>query len=119
LGEASSSRSNVVVDVHADGEEWTLPAEVQIGLYRIVQEALNNTGKHASASHVGVHVRWTASAIALRVQDDGRGFDAAAIPPGRLGLGIMHERARSIGARLRMESQPGAGTRVTVRWRRV
>jgi GAF domain-containing protein/anti-sigma regulatory factor (Ser/Thr protein kinase) len=119
LGEASSSRSNVVVDVHAGGDEWALPAEVQIGLYRIVQEALNNTGKHASASHVTVHVRWTSSAVTLRVQDDGRGFDVAAAPPGRLGLGIMHERARSIGARLRIESQSGAGTRVTVRWRRV
>lgn len=118
LGEAASSRSNLAVEVRTEGQEWALSPEVQIALYRIAQEAMNNTGKHAGASHVQIHVRWTTDAVNVRVQDDGRGFDPKATPPGHLGLGIMHERARSIGARLRIESRTGAGTRVTMRWRR-
>jgi signal transduction histidine kinase len=119
LGEATSSRANVLVDVEVDGQEWPLPAEVQIALYRIAQEALNNVGKHAGASRVQLHVRWSTDALNVRVIDDGRGFDPRSTPPGRLGVGIMHERARAIGARLRIDSRPGAGTRVTARWRRV
>ncbi|HET6315741.1 MAG TPA: GAF domain-containing protein [Chloroflexota bacterium] len=119
LGEAAASRSNLAVECHIDGAEWSLPAEVQIALYRIAQEALNNTGKHAGALHAQLHLRWTPDTLNLRVQDDGRGFDPKSTPPGHLGVGIMHERARAIGARLRIESRPGAGTRVATRWRRL
>ncbi len=118
LGEAAASRSNLSVECEADGEEWSLPPEVQIAMYRIAQEALNNTGKHAGASRAQLHLRWTPEAVTLRVQDDGRGFDPKTTPPGHLGLGIMHERARAIGARLRIDSRPGGGTRVSARWRR-
>jgi two-component system nitrate/nitrite sensor histidine kinase NarX len=119
LGEATASRANLLVDVQVAGEEFALPPEVQIGLYRIVQEALNNIGKHAGAARVHIDLRFDGAQLAVRVKDDGRGFDPKAAPPGRLGLGIMHERARGIGARLRIESRPGAGTRVSARWRRV
>jgi GAF domain-containing protein len=119
LGEAASSRANVIVDVDVDGQEWALPAEAQIAMYRIAQEAFNNIGKHAGASRVHVHLRWSEDTLNLRVHDDGRGFDLKSMPPGRLGVGIMHERARAIGARLRIESRLGAGTRVTARWRRM
>ncbi len=119
LGEAATSRANVIVEVDVDGQEWVLPAEVQIALYRIAQEALNNVGKHAGASRVQVRLRWSSDSVNLRVQDDGRGFDPKSMPLGRLGVGIMHERARAIGARLRIDSRPGAGTRVSARWRRV
>ena len=118
LGEATSSRADLFVDVQTDGQELALPAEVQIGLYRIAQEAFNNIAKHAAASRVQVQVRWVADGLGLHVCDDGRGFDLAATPPGRLGVGIMHERARGIGARLRISSRLGGGTRVAVRWRR-
>jgi GAF domain-containing protein len=119
LGEASSSRANVIVDVDVDGQEWALPAEVQIAMYRIAQEAFNNIGKHAGASRVQVHLRWSEDTLNVRVNDDGRGFDPKSMPPGRLGVSIMHERARAIGARLRIDSRVGAGTRVTARWRRM
>jgi hypothetical protein len=52
----------------------------------------------------------------LRVSDDGCGFDAACIPPDRLGLGIIRERAQAIGATLQIESQPGRGTQIVVTW---
>jgi two-component system nitrate/nitrite sensor histidine kinase NarX len=117
LGEATASRSNVRVTVRTDGEPFALPAEVQIALYRVAQEALNNTSKHANAEHAEVHVRWRADGVDVRLRDDGRGFVRSGVAPGRLGLGIMEERARSIGAELRVRSRPGTGTTVTVGWR--
>ena len=117
LAETTVSRSNVEVAVHVDGEASSLPAEVHIALYRIVQESLNNVGKHASADHVEIHVRWHPSGVDLRVKDDGCGFVLGAGPQGRLGLGIMRERARSIGAQLRLHSAPERGTAVNLHWR--
>ena len=63
----------------------------------------------------GKELEWTAE---LTITDDGRGFDPAAAPPDRLGLGILRERAQSIGADLSIESAPGQGTRVGVIWTR-
>jgi len=50
------------------------------------------------------------------VDDNGRGFDPQVVPPDRLGLGIIRERAQAIGADCRIDSQPGQGTRVSVTW---
>ena len=119
LGEATSSRADLFVEVHTDGDEASLPAETQIALYRIAQEAFNNIAKHAAANRIVVHLRWTPDGLNLRVCDDGRGFDPRAMSPGRLGVGIMHERARGIGAQLRILSRPSKGCRVVVRWRRL
>ena len=100
-----------------------LPTDVHITLYRIVQEALNNVVKHSNAQQVEVSLRCTTPAgaehhrrVELRVSDDGQGFDLNSVSPDRLGLGIIHERAQAIGADLRIESRPGAGTTVTVVW---
>ena len=119
LAEATASRTTLLIDVHALGEQLPLPPEVQIALYRIAQETLNNTGKHAGASRAEIHFRRRANGIGLHLSDDGCGFDPHNTRPGRLGLGIMQERARAVGARLRIESRPGSGTHVYVSWRGV
>jgi signal transduction histidine kinase len=54
--------------------------------------------------------------VTLSIADDGRGFDLTTIPPGRLGLGIMRERADAVGARFEIDSEPGRGTQVAVVW---
>jgi signal transduction histidine kinase len=118
LAEASSSRGSLQISVHAEGE-GTLPADLQIGLYRIAQEALNNVNKHADATRVEIRFRRRGSRVDLRITDDGRGFDTSSTPPGHFGLSIMRERARGLGARLRIESHPGGGTRIDVHWRGV
>jgi GAF domain-containing protein len=118
LAEASASRGSLQINVDAEGE-GALPADIQIGLYRIAQEALNNINKHSGAKHVEIRYRRRGSRVDLRVSDDGRGFDTSSTPPGHFGLGIMRERARAIGAQLRIESRPDAGTRVDVHWRGV
>ena len=85
--------------------------------YRIVQEALANTRKHANASHVNVVLESQEHGLYPTVTDDGVGFDVeAASGSGRLGLRGMAERVGQIGGELRIESAPGRGTRVEVRF---
>jgi signal transduction histidine kinase len=93
-----------------------LPPQVQIALYRIAQEALNNVAKHASASQATVALRSTPKQVVLAIGDDGCGFDPDIIRPDQLGLGTMRERADKIGAMLEVESQPADGTWVVVAW---
>ena len=124
LSEAITGRSGLPVTVKVDCESRP-PTDVHVALYRIAQEALNNVVKHARASHVLVTVQCAAAEaeadtdrqrIELHVGDDGCGFDPRDIPPDRLGLGIIRERAQDIGSELTIESQPGEGTKVTVVW---
>jgi signal transduction histidine kinase/CheY-like chemotaxis protein len=96
--------------------EMTLPPDVQIALYRITQEALNNIDKHAQASHVTISVSDLGDDLALRIRDNGQGFNLHNLPATSLGLGIMRERAEAIGASFEIESQPGHGTCIHVIW---
>ena len=113
---ATGSRSQVPVDFELTGT-CALPPEVQIALYRIAQESLNNVVKHADAGRIQVTLLCRPAAVLLAVADDGRGFAASDVAPGSFGLGIMRERAEAIGARLHIRSRPGKGTLIAVRWR--
>jgi PAS domain S-box-containing protein len=94
--------------------EW-LPLAVQQELYQIVQEALNNSLKHAAADHLQVCLQVTANAVRLEVVDDGIGFNpTTAEATGGLGLPGMRERVQHIGGQLRINSAPGQGTTVSV-----
>lgn len=93
-----------------------LPAEVQMALYRIAQEALNNIDKHANAKHVKISSLDFDSHIELHISDDGEGFDFNEIENTSLGLAIMHERAEEIGAALTIESKEHEGTQIIVIW---
>jgi PAS domain S-box-containing protein len=115
LAEAISSRARVPISVTVDGQ-CVLPPDVQVAMYRIAQEALNNVAHHANASQVAVWLCCRADAIELRISDDGRGFDPSSVAPGHLGLSIMRERAETLGAALRIISQPGAGAQVAIIW---
>lgn len=144
LGEAVAGRKDVSVTVTVEGE-CELPSDVHVALYRIAQEALNNAVKHAQASQVeiGLHCETLTPApstglrtgpspwegegadrgrsgglrVRLCIGDDGCGFDPNRVPPDRLGLCIMRERAQAVGARLAIESEPGHGTQIAVVWR--
>jgi len=123
LGEAASGRAGIPVTVTVD-DLCPLPEEAHVALYRIAQEGLNNVVKHAHASRAEVSLRCLDGddldpglvELQLTIDDDGRGFDQARIPPDRLGLGIIRERAQAIGADLDLTSRPGHGTRITVVW---
>jgi PAS domain S-box-containing protein len=119
LAEALIGRSRLNIQVHAEGDGAAggrkLPADVQIGLYRIAQEALNNAVKHAKATQAVVTLR-LGETVRLTVADNGMGFDPSAITADHLGLKIMHERADAIQARLTVYSEPGEGTQISVTW---
>jgi PAS domain S-box-containing protein len=115
LGNALAGRTNIPVSVTVAGE-GKLPADVQVALYRLCQEGLNNIAKHAGASRVDIQLQYETGAVELRIQDDGRGFDPEQTPPGHYGLRMMHERASAVGATLSITSQPGHGTEIVIRW---
>jgi PAS domain S-box-containing protein len=93
-----------------------MPGEVATQLYRIIQEALNNTAKHAAARHVSVLLERKSNEIVLVVEDDGRGFKLADkhAEPMSLGLVGMRERAEMIGGKMHIETAPGEGTSLFV-----
>ncbi len=117
LIEAMTGRNKLPVTLQVEGAEglW-IPPEVKIAIYRIAQEAFNNIAKHAQASRVSVELTFYDNGLFLSVWDDGQGFEPDSIPPGHLGVGIMHERAQKIDAMLNIESGPRSGTRLTLRW---
>ena len=126
LAEAVTSRAalHVTYDIEPNP---SLPPDVHVTFYRVAQEALNNILKHAGASHVTIRLvasppareptdgEWQGQ-VTLVIADDGHGFDSRSAAPDQLGLGIMRERAESVGAELKLESWPDRGTRVTLIW---
>jgi PAS domain S-box-containing protein len=124
LTEALSGRSRMNIQLSTVSEPGTagtagalkLPADVQVGLYRLAQEALNNVVKHARASQAVVTLRCSDESVRLTVADNGVGFDPSTITADHLGLKIMRERAEAIGARLSIFSEPGEGTQISVVW---
>jgi signal transduction histidine kinase len=107
-------RVPVSLDIQGDCE---LTHEVKIVFYRVAQEALNNIAKHSGARQVGVHLECQSGQMRLLIKDDGLGFEPDSLPTGHMGIAIMRERANSIGASLKIESQPGLGTTVQLDWR--
>jgi signal transduction histidine kinase len=104
----------VDLDYEAGRAKTRHDPEVETAVYRVVQEAVTNAVKHAGADVVSVSVTETNGVIAVRVRDEGDGFDTAE-QPGGYGLIGMRERVESLGGALAIESAPGAGTTVTVR----
>src|SRR5579872_329774 len=110
FGQMSGLGIRVVQDVD-------LPAvgpRVRAELVRIVQEALNNTRRHAEATGVEVEIRARRAGLEVTLRDDGRGFGAHAGGRGHYGLAIMRERAESIGGTVEIQSGEGEGTMVRV-----
>jgi len=116
-----TSQNNAVnIEFQKSGEEQRLSHEVELALYRIAQEALNNVVRHSQAKHADLHIAFGKNEIRLEVSDNGIGFDMPKSPTdfapnGHFGLLGIRERADLIGARLEVESAPGKGTKLKVR----
>jgi PAS domain S-box-containing protein len=111
---ALRARHEIEVETSLCDEPGASP-EVKDALYRIAQEALHNTVKHARAGSVKIEMGCVPGQITLEVTDDGVGFDAGGDFPGHLGLRSMRERAGRLGGTLELESSPGGGTVVRAR----
>jgi signal transduction histidine kinase len=115
-----SSRSGIEVDLHrTDRSLCGVPDEVRTTVFRVVQEALTNVVKHAAgATAVSIVIDRTDALLQLTIEDNGQGFDPAAIETGALrGLGLagMRERLSLIQGELAIESSAGVGTSIFVR----
>ena len=103
--------------MQVDGEPVRLPDSMEIAIYRLVQEALNNVRNHSEASKVTVHLRFTGDQLHIRVQDNGVGFNVSSALSGAafsdsMGLLGMKQRVESLGGEFQVESQEGTGTSV-------
>jgi signal transduction histidine kinase len=103
------------VDVTTEGRERVLPAGVDLSAYRIVQEALTNTIRHANATHARVTVRYDADAVEVSVLDDGRGTATPAEQGSGYGIVGMRERAAMFDGLFEAGPLPGGGYRVYAR----
>ncbi len=113
--EPLASRDHLQVDTKFDGRPVRLPRPVEMNLLRIGQEAVANAVKHGQAKQISIELRYAPESVCLTVSDDGKGFAAdQASPTGHFGLLDMRERAQSMGSQLKVESQPGHGTRIAV-----
>ncbi len=97
------------------GEEPAVPLETKESLYRIAQEALHNTVKHARAANVKLKLEENGEGLKLEIQDDGTGFNAQNDFPGHLGLDSMRERATREGGTLEVATRPGQGVHIIAR----
>ena len=125
FAETWSAQSGIAVDVHAAIADERLSLEVESAVYRIVQEALTNVGRHSAANRASVVVERRDGHVVAIVEDDGKGFDVSdveeqgATPQGdgstMLGLLGVRERAALLGGSVEMESTSGKGTTLFVR----
>lgn len=114
-------RAGLVPQLQCTGDASGLSEQACLVLLRVLQEALNNVHKHALAERVWIRLDFTSPRVVrLSVQDDGRGFELAEdmlrTPSGDGGFGLsnMHERVTKVGGSLRIETEPGSGTRIEV-----
>lgn len=111
---AVESRGGMATQLHVDGRPTALPPRVEEALYRMAQEGLNNSIKHAGARRVALQVRFSPGSVSLTVDDDGIGFiPEKAHATGGMGLRSMRERVERLGGTLHLVSTPGQGTHLT------
>lgn len=114
--DAWQAQSGIRTELEVD-DDLELEPMVELQLLRIIQEALANTRKHSGATEAQIALRRSAGGLSVRVEDNGQGFDPAALARSdfpRFGLSIMRERTESVGGALEIDSSPGGGTRVKI-----
>jgi two-component system sensor histidine kinase UhpB len=112
-----TKRTGVLVAVLAPGPDERPAPRMEIALFRIAQEALNNVIKHASATRVEIILARQGAEYWMTVEDDGVGFGNRDRPTQHLGLGMvtMRERSQAVGGSFEVRALPGSGTMLTAR----
>ncbi len=110
-------QTNIQVNFSVHGEPGEIPADMEVAIYRILQETLSNVRKHANASRVDVRTNFTASQIFLTVEDNGNGFEMPEAltdfaSSGSFGMMGLQERAHLFGGNLTIETEPDQGTKL-------
>jgi PAS domain S-box-containing protein len=111
-------QTGIQIDLHIDGEERHFMPEDELLIYRIIQEALRNVWRHASAKQAHIVIRFDTRNATVGVTDDGKGFvigeDLRFVQAGKIGLAGMQERADLLGGTLTIRSKPGQGTTINL-----
>ena len=121
--EALRMSRQAAIPVSVSGQEISprLPPGAETALFRIAQEAIANAARHAGATLIRVSLTGTAAHTRLEIQDNGTGFDPAAVAGNEAadasGITLMRERAEAVSASFRLSSQPGTGAKITVDYR--
>jgi signal transduction histidine kinase len=110
LVEDFRSRTRIAVSFETPERMDAIPSDLEVAVYRVVQEALTNVARHASAGAVSVRLRQAEGCVSLAIEDDGRGLDGS--PEPHLGLLGMRERVHALGGSLAVSAQPGRGFRI-------
>jgi two-component system NarL family sensor kinase len=113
LSEQIAREHGLSIEVHVEDDQVSVPARVAAGIYRIIQEALNNIVRHAYAQQVTIALYREDDGLYLSIEDDGVGFDPQVASNG-FGLVGMRERAHLFNGVLDVESEPGHGTRIVL-----
>ncbi|MBP7687191.1 MAG: sensor histidine kinase [Thermoflexales bacterium] len=110
------ARVPLPIQVEVSGDQQPIEPVMKTTLFRVAQEAVTNVIKHAEAKAVKITLTYNAECVCLRVEDNGRGFDATAARVQRPAWGLlgMEERATLLGGKFKLKSQPGQGTHVEV-----
>jgi signal transduction histidine kinase len=113
LAESTTARHGIQIETHLGDGAITLDPEHEHSIYRIIQEAVSNAARHASAQRISIQADYLSPYATFSVSDNGVGFDTTqAMKSGRYGLRGMEERAHQMNARLEIESHVGAGTKI-------
>jgi signal transduction histidine kinase len=115
LAAVIANRTGLVFSVTVEAQD-PLPPDIQVILYRVVQEAFNNVVLHASATRIEVYFNSRSGHVEMVIQDNGRGFNPKQIALGHLGLSIMNDRIQSIGGTIETISRTGDGTLIKIAW---
>lgn len=112
----AKERSGLITAVRLIGEERRLDSYVEVGIFRTIQEAVNNIEKHAQASLVNVVIEFRRDTLAVSVEDNGIGFDSAGnVGSESFGLVGMRERIHLLNGELTIKSVKGTGTKITIK----
>ena len=100
---------NVEIDFKTNLSKERFETNIEIILYRVICELINNSLKHASAAHIELQLTASQSELRLTYADDGRGFNPASVAENGMGLSNINSRVGSLGGTCRIDSQPGGG----------
>jgi two-component system sensor histidine kinase DegS len=112
-----TDKFKVEVGVTINGMNGRLASQLEVAVFRIVQEALMNVAKHAHANHAQVSIEMNGDTLSVMIEDDGTGFnadDSTLNDPKFRGLSTMNQRVEMFGGQFNLDTEPGRGTRVVV-----
>jgi signal transduction histidine kinase/PAS domain-containing protein len=116
LVDGAQARSQAAISLSLPEDLPKLPERIIMCFYRIAREAINNATVHSGASRIQVILSREQAHWLLQIQDNGCSFDPQLVPEGHLGISIMGERAKEIGASLQIQPEPGLGTLISIAW---